>query len=332
MSGRPDCHVVIRAAGERTEAACAHIAAQELGQDRVTVIHEVPFSEAVRRGFEIGAEAGRDWTLCLDADVLLAEGAIADLCRAAEAEAAGDGRLFEIDALVADKLLGQVRAAGVHLYRTALLPEALQHVRFDPKKRRPESQVKKAMRARGCRTGEVALVAGLHDFEQYHRDIFRKVFTHTRKHERFMDYAARYWRRLGQVDADMRVAYLSCCLARGVNELTDFSDVPENEKVAIDLRAFPRNIDAILAPAGLTEKAPLDADGIAPGAVRRILDEFQISPEFLRDRPAIQMAGQSRLQRLRGEMRAWGTIGALRSLGGRRLRALGRRLDGREEV
>ena len=326
----PDCHVAIRAAGERTEAACIRLAAGEVGADRVSVIREVPFSAALRRGFEAGVAAGRAWTLCLDADVLLAPGAVAALVAEAEDMAGGD--LFEMDARVADKLLGQVRAAGVHLYRTALLPEALEHAAFDPKKRRPETRVKKQMRARGYRPAEAGLVAGLHDHEQYHRDIFRKVFTHARKHERFMDYAVRYWRRMGHGDADLRVAYLSWCLSRAINEHTDFTARPENEKVAIDLRAFPPTLDAILLPAGLSEKAPLAGDGITPDTVRRRIEAFEVAPEFRRDRPMIEAAGGNRRARLRGQLRALGPLGALRAFGGDRLRAFGTRLSGREET
>lgn len=298
----PDCHVVIRAAGERTEAACARLAALEVGADRVSVIHEVPFSEAVRRGFEIGAAEGRVWTLCLDADVLLAPGAVAALCSAAEAER-GDGEdLFELDARVADKLLGQIRSAGVHLYRTAFLDEALRHVSFDPSKRRPETRVKTQMRARGYRTGHVELVAGLHDHEQYHRDIFRKVFTHARKHERFMSYASRYWRRMARADADLRMAHLSWCLARAINEHTDFSAIPENENVSIDIRAFPDRVDPILLPAGMREKAPLPADGVSPEAVAAALAAFVVAPEFRRARMLIAAArrGTALRRRMRG--------------------------------
>ncbi len=327
MSG-PDCFTVVRAAGERTEAACARLATLEAGEDHVALIREVPFAKALRRGFEVGVDAGRAWTLCLDADVLLRPGAIAALVAAAEESQAREPGLFEIEGRVADKLLGQLRPAGVHLYHTALLPEALAEAEFDAKKRRPETRVKKQMAARGHRHEHVALVSGLHDHEQFHRDIFRKVFTHARKHDRFMRYAQAYWKRVAKDDDDFRVALLSYRLSAAINETTDLAAVPENELVSIDMRRFPANLDAILVPAGLAEKPPLDPASMGPDDVEAALAAFEEAQEFIRARPVAAAAGAVWPRRMKAHVEGYGYLGALRTYGADRAHAIGRLLGG----
>ena len=321
-----DCFVAIRAAGERTEAACARLAADEVGDGLVGVVREVPFAAAVRRGFELGVEAGRTWTLCLDADVLLRPGAVATLVEAADAAWAREPDLFEIEGRVADKILGQLRPAGVHLYRTSLLGTALREASFDARKRRPESYVKRQMAELGFRTEQIDAVAGLHDFEQYHRDIFRKVFTHTRKHERFMRYAARYWKRCAARDEDLRVALLSFRLSMAINETTDFRGVDVADRVSIDLRSFASNLDAILVPAGLAEKAPLDGDALGSSYVEDVLAAFVEPPEFLLERPVAAASRRGVAWKLGAEIRTYGLLGTLRSHAGRGAVAVGRRL------
>jgi hypothetical protein len=322
------CQIVVRAAGERTEAACAALAASEVGPDRVRTIREVPFAAAIRRGFEIGVEAGADWTLCLDADVLLAPGAIAALCAEAEAERLR-GERFAYEGLVADKLMGHVRSAGVHLYRTEHLPRALAEAEFNPRRRRPESYVKLRMRKLGLSTARMQAVTGLHDHEQYYRDIFRKVFTHTRKHARFMAFAPAFWRREADADPDLRAAWLSWRLSDAVNELTNFDEMPDTENVAIDIRAFPDDIGAILKPAGLEEKAPLGAGDIAPETVAARLDAFAPAPEYLRERPRLAAitASAGHLGRARAYVAGYGVGGTARALTGRALMAAARRVD-----
>ena len=119
-----DVFVVIRGAGERTEAAARAMACAEVGAGAVATVREVPFAAAhCAAASRLGAEAGRRWTLCLDADVLLRPGAIAE-ARCRRRGGAGEAA-FGVTGTVADKLLGHVRAAGQHLYRTALLHEAL---------------------------------------------------------------------------------------------------------------------------------------------------------------------------------------------------------------
>ncbi|EKE43968.1 group 1 glycosyl transferase [Oceaniovalibus guishaninsula JLT2003] len=278
----PDIAVILREAGERTVAAARDLAAAQVGADRVHVIREVPFAAALRRGLELGVEAGRRWTLCLDADVLLRPGAVGDLVAAAEAALENDPQLYGVSGTVADKLLGQWRIAGNSLYFTARIPRALEIGSFDAAKRRPESHVKRQMRKDGHRWHPSETVIGLHDDEQSYRDIYRTVFAHSRKHAYLMGYARRYWRRMANEDPDLRVALWSLELARLLDPWIARPGLREMENVAIDVRGFADNIDALLVPAGMAEKPPLTA--MAGDEVRRRLDAFRPAPEYEADR------------------------------------------------
>lgn len=283
----PNVFIVLRTSGERTEATARALAEAEVGHDAVAAIREVPFAAALRRGFEIGVRAGRRWTLCLDADVLLRPRAVAELTAVAEA-APEDA--FGVTGLVADKLLCHLRPAGQHLYRTALLDTALDTCSFDPAKRRPETVVKKAMARAGHPTVATGVVMGLHDFEQSYADIFRKVFVHTRKHERFMPSAERAWRRMAPEDADFRVALISAAMARASAETEAAVPRRADETVRIDRRDFPEEVGALLGPAGLAEKPPLDPCAWDGAAVAAALAGFRDAPEYVAARPLIEAA------------------------------------------
>src|SRR4051812_46673936 len=72
--------IVIRSIGERTEAACIDsVVAQGIDRDAIVLIKQSPFSLALRSGLEAGIAAGRPWTFCIDADVILREGAVASM-------------------------------------------------------------------------------------------------------------------------------------------------------------------------------------------------------------------------------------------------------------
>ncbi len=278
----PDVFVVVREAGERTASAARALAEAEVGSDSVTSIREVPFAAALRRGLELGVEAGRRWTLCLDADVLLRPGALADLVAAADQIVARDDSVLALNGTVADKLLGQFRQAGTSLYRTAHLPKALAEGPFDPKKRRPETRLKDFMNGRGHPWHNLDVKVGLHDHDQFFRDIFRKVFQHARKHARFIPYAERYWARMADADPDFRVALWSLQIARMLEPYAPRPGTQSDENIAIDVRGFACDFDAILTPAGMTEKMPL-APGDEPDVSTRLAG-FHEAPEYLADR------------------------------------------------
>jgi hypothetical protein len=244
--------VIVRAAGERTEAHCAARIKQQIAEDRVVVLHESPFSQAVYRAFEIGVEYGLEWTLCIDADVLVGGSAIADLIQQAESQPTRD-QLFAFQGQVWDRLLNRPRTGGLHLYQTRHLATALQTVEFAPDAIRPEAHVKYQMQSRGYHIQKIPLIVGLHDFEQYFKDIYRKTFVHARRHSHMISQPI-MWRYLSRWHDDYKIALEGWQAGH-----------QSTQAVRIDINAFPDHIDPLLAKHGLTEKSatvaelPIDA-------------------------------------------------------------------------
>lgn len=171
--------LIIRSAGERTLELCKKlILEQGVPEAQVFVVQEVPFSAAMRKSFEIGISEGRKWTVCVDADVLLKAGSIGHMLAEAEKQS---GNVCELQAYVLDKFFGGPREAGFHLYRTSLLNEVIARIPTD-EPLRPESDTIKAMIRDGYQVARIHYLLGIHDFEQYYRDIFRKCFVQAHKH------------------------------------------------------------------------------------------------------------------------------------------------------
>lgn len=257
--------VVIRSAGERTEAACrAAILQQGVEPSQVVVVREAPFSQAMRVGYQAGVDAGRPWTFCIDADVILRPGAIAAMLSHAQRQRSD---VFEIQGFVLDKLFISLREAGNHLFRTGLLPELIASIPEEGRDLRPESYAMQQMVKKGYRWANVPYVVGLHDFEQSNRDIFRKSFTHAQKHLRLMPALFPKFRDRAAEDPDFSI------MIEGIAE-----GLRAREAVRIDIRhqPFDRRFDAL----GIREKDPLGADELTPDHVEKLLRQWAKAPDL----------------------------------------------------
>ena len=235
-----DVTVVIRGTRERTEQVYAHWARQQAGDAPVHVIHETPFSAAVRKTYELGIQEGRKWTLALDADILMFSGAMEALIAYAEAQPETG---FEFQGRILDKFFMLPRDGGPHLYRTSLLPEALSLIPKEGSTLRPESHVFGEMKARGNTIHHNQEVFGIHDFEQYYEDIYRKAFLYAHKHTKRKEYFPAIWQELAAEDQDYEVALWG--LAAG----------QEHEgRVYVDYHFLIEEARAALAAKGLVEK------------------------------------------------------------------------------
>jgi len=241
-----DLVAVIRSAGERTTEFCLELLSRQVPAEAIHVVAEVPFEAALRRCFDIGARSSKKWMLTLDADTLLLPGAVTELVAAAEAM---PDFFFQVGGRVYDHVFGIYRQAGHRLYRASLLAEAQGLIPPDGKKIRPESVAGSRMGERGHPSHQIALVAGLHDFGQSYRDLYRKSLIHGVKNR---DLAAELLcRRLARPgDADFAVA------ERGFAE-----GLVGSRQVAIDLRLFEGLADRVLEELGLEEKPALDPAG-----------------------------------------------------------------------
>lgn len=199
-----DVVVIIRAAGERTEGLCRKlILDQGVQSDKIHLIHEVPFSSALKKSYEIGIESGCRWTLCVDADLLLRPGSISEIIMHAEKK---PRNICEIQGFMLDKFFGGIRKGGIHLYRSETLPLVIKQIPAEGVTIRPESQTLQNMKKLGYSRSEVSYVVGLHDEEQYNSDIYRKVFVHGVKHTGRIPLFVEWWKKNLQADPDFKVA------------------------------------------------------------------------------------------------------------------------------
>jgi len=196
--------IVIRSIGERSESLCRKlILDQEVAESSIFIINEVPFSKAMKAGFEIGISENRPWTFCVDADVLLRPGSIAELLDSANKQATN---VCEIQGYVLDKFFGGAREAGNHLFRTSLLPKVIERIPPEGKDIRPEAHTLKCMQSDGFPWHTVQVLIGLHDFEQTYEDIFRKCFVQAHKNLNHTGLFIPYWRSQSNQDMDYQVA------------------------------------------------------------------------------------------------------------------------------
>lgn len=261
---QPELFVVIRSAGERTLPLCRRIVEKQVDACDIAVVHEVPFEKALRRCFELGLARGAQWTMTLDADVLLRESAIVGILEEAS-------RLppdhVQVEGRVLDKFLGSLRPAGNRIYRTALLDKVLDSVREDGTEIRPEYGALSRMEALGYPSRRSALVMGIHDYEQYHRDIYRKCFVHAQKHTAQMGQFVPRWRELAPRDPDFQVALLG---------LTD--GLVTTDQATIDVSAYEGRSVHALERARLAEKRPLPKDTIDAPTIERLIRLAETTP------------------------------------------------------
>lgn len=245
--------IVIRAAGERTAAACQALAAH--GGGPVIVVEERPFERALRGSFTRAIDAGCEWTLMLDGDVLPRPVTFERLLGRARRLPAG---AFQMQGLVYDKFLGRARKAGNRVYRTSLLAAALDHVPPEGVELRPETHVCLAMARQGHASHLVDEIVGLHDYEQFHRDIYRKAHVFAHKHVEVAARRLATWAVRARDDADCLTALQGFCagLAAGFR--------------GIDVGAYPTDLRDLLG-SDFREKPPLDPERWTPAFVERVV-------------------------------------------------------------
>jgi hypothetical protein len=251
--------VIIRSAHERTEALCEHLVKGQVPEDRVVVIHERPFSQALRRAFEIGLDFGLAWTLCIDADVLPRPGAIAELVAAVEAH---PGETLGGSGLVFDKLRWSRRRGGLHLYRTTLLPSLIRHIPESDASLRPETDAKRPILEQGYRWALARDILGLHDFEQYYADIFRKMVVRAQKSADIAAEALQLALARSTVDKDFLAAAWGLRVGMSLQE-----------PLELDAQQWTTETQVLLLANDLQEKGPLPIEG-GSDLVEDRLDEY----------------------------------------------------------
>jgi hypothetical protein len=185
--------IVIRNVGERTLESCYKIVSGQVNSSNIFVINETPFSMAVLKTFQIGVESKKDWTLAIDADLLLTENAIEEMVSKANSIS---GELYVYQGMILDYLFGSYRFGGPHLYKTSVLPEALKIVTNNLSEIRPESFTYGELSKKGFIAYCDNTVYALHDYDQYPKDYYRKGFFHGKKalNDQLLN-LLRFWRQ-----------------------------------------------------------------------------------------------------------------------------------------
>jgi hypothetical protein len=254
--------VIIRAVSERTLNLCYALATSELpSHSAVTVISEFPFEKTLRQCYEAGLRANRQWTVTVDADVILFPGTLHRLVQLAslmpKTHVQLEGRVF-------DKITGMYRRAGLRIYRTKLLEKAVDLIPEDGKEIRPEYSTLQALRKMGHGSRYVSEVLALHDFEQSYGDLYRKSFVHARKFTSLVPSMLERCRLLMEEDCDYLVIIKGLC--DGLTSL---------DHISIDKSLFSQRSQNAIQELGLLEKDPISVEAFIPPLVGYIAEAMK---------------------------------------------------------
>ena len=233
--------IIQRHAHERTQAVGLALAEREFPGATVRAVAAGDFPTTLRRCFEEAVALDREWTVTLDGDVLLLPGAGAAIVRLIDRM---PPRAGHADLLVQDRVTGEARSAGVRIYRTSTMRTALDIGDWSGVLR-PETHLLASLP--GIAAWSPSVLVGLHDHEQYLRDLFRTAFVMVHKKAGQRDRLMALWRERADGDDDR-------ALIAGA-EAAERGDLP----FAIDAERHSTLATQLLLEAGLTERSPLTA-------------------------------------------------------------------------
>lgn len=198
-----DFFICVRTIGERTEKCLIDRIKDEFPSIQLAVASDYPSSKTLEKAFHLALESGKRWSIQLDADLLLMPAALQKMFNALREL---HQNVFAVRFLIADPLLGTVRFAGNQTYRIDYIPYALPFAKKSHEKLRPDRHVIEKMEAQGYLFADVKQeVIGVHDIEQFYRDIYRKCFVYSFKHLNKADEFIPYWRS-DESNLDFKVA------------------------------------------------------------------------------------------------------------------------------
>ena len=236
--------VVIRTVNERTFKTCRSLVLRQVSKQIVHVVNDQPFEATLKRCYQIGIDSSAEWMMTLDADILLREGAVESLLSAAQRMPPD---YIQAEGLVFDKLTGLYRKAGHRIYRIQHLKTAIRYIPEHRVEIRPEFSVLTKMMSLGFPSLEISEVYGIHDYEQYYADIYRKAFIHANKHPEWISRFVNRWKENAPIDSDYLV---------GLRGLYD-GLLSQSEKF-IDRRDYTLDAKRALKELGITEKSQLE--------------------------------------------------------------------------
>lgn len=175
-----DITIVVRSVGERTTEKCIEHVKFVFNTDCVEVLRDItPFQAMLKKCYEIGIERARKWTLCIDADVFMDKSKTEHFLNNVRywMETVN---YFSFTPCVFDYLMNKSRPAGIHLYNTRLLNEAINCIEYTSL--RPETSVKRQMADKGYPSLNISCTVGIHDFFNSYESLMMKGLLHVKKH------------------------------------------------------------------------------------------------------------------------------------------------------
>lgn len=259
-------HVIIRSVGERTTQAARQILLNNgFLEENVDVIKDLSLKESLKKSLELGQSKNKPWLFLMDADLLLLDKSI-EIIHTLTTKA--EANTFCIKFHLLDKFLGIHREVGNVCFRTEMIPKALKYIpQITEDTPRPTARLmqmtlenegferqsavlvpKQAKSSSETETKSKKIVIGVHDAEQYYKDIYRKCFIHGHKHLHYASDFLVFFKQRIKDDPDFKVALKG--FLDGVLCLTNY---PINKEEFSD-----EKINKVLKEIGIEEKAPID--------------------------------------------------------------------------
>lgn len=274
MNKNADFIVVIRSSKERTEKLCREIVESEASGEDVIVLQESPFKKTLEECYAVAIQQNTKWLITVDADMLLAPGALQILLQ--QAENMPDSYV-QLQGKILDKITGDVRKAGPRIYRVKYLPKALQISQQSDDHIRPEDHVIRNMGKLGHPSRYISQITCVHDYEQYYSDLYRKAFVHAKKHREFMVKIIDRCVKKMENDPDFRVILKAT-----------WDGLTEKGKVSIDSRLYKDKASQALKELNMSEKNSIPSGRDFTETIKKWLEnrpEWNRSEMEIHDQP-----------------------------------------------
>lgn len=231
--------VIIRASGENTLKELIKIVKKQLlPQDKLEILdEEVPFFEKLKHGFQLATKLDRDFTVFIDADILIRSNA---LHKTRKLIANMNENDLGFGLRVWDRFYNKPKFRGYHVYRTSYLTKAAGFICLKNNQLRPESFVKQKMLDLGYlwKNNLSNYVVGLHDYFQNSNDIYYKYLIRAHRSKDEIKRLKTYFERKKN-EPEFKIALLA------IENASDIYSIENNKSLYIrsDLPKLKSNVN-----------------------------------------------------------------------------------------
>lgn len=262
-----DVMVVVRSSSERTEPLCSLVLKQRFGKENVELVRQSPFEVALSACYEIGMNSDAKWMVAVDADLIVDVDKISQLILIAEQK---PSNFFQFQGRIYDFLFSVLKKGGVRLYRTSLLKKAVAYVPSPNCSLRPESLVNSTMADLGYESSYLDVVTGIHDFEQYYRDLYRKAYLHGKKHPYLADKLINRCFGTRELSPESQIIFKGFC-----------DGIVDQKPAVLDSTHYLGLAQKTMEELEISEKKPLDAEDITLNFAASLLSKLPPSARYV---------------------------------------------------